>query len=264
MSEANGQPVSVNRASISHGLRRLGVRPRGVLLVHSSLKSLGRVLGGPQAVVAASQDVLTSDGTLVMPTLSYVEIGENRLRFDVRHTRSCTGLVTEVFRTMPGVRRSLHPTHSLAAWGRLRDRIVEGHELCSSPGPLGSPWHRLYELGAQILFLGCSLAVNTMLHCVEEWAPVPHSLKVETQPLEVAGYDGRVIAVPQHRHAGRRSRFYAKMEPLFRQWGCMTVGRVGAAECRLIDSRTMVDRTLQLIREVDPDLFGHNRLPEGC
>ncbi|NIA20800.1 MAG: hypothetical protein GWP05_02260 [Anaerolineaceae bacterium] len=255
--------TTVTREIIVQGLRRLGVRSGGVLLVHSSLKSLGRVEGGPAALIAALQDVVRPRGTLAMPTLSYEEIGPDRPRFDVRRTRSCTGLVTEVFRTMPGARRSLHPTHSLAAWGRLRDEIVDGHERCTSPGPRGSPWRRLVEHDGQILFIGCGLSANTMLHCVEEWAPVPGSLKAEMQPLETVDYEGRVIPTPQHRHAGRHSRFYAKMEPLFEKWGCMKVRQVGQATCRLLESRVMVEETLRLLREVDCRLFTHDRLPEG-
>jgi len=256
------QQPDVTRESLADDLRRLGIAEGDVLLVHSSLRSLGHVEGGPQTVVLALQDVLTPSGTLTMPTLSYEDIGPAQPRFDVTQTPSCTGLITETFRTMPGVRRSLHPTHSLAAWGRLRDHIIEGHERCTSLGPVGSPWHKLFEHGASVLFMGCGLHTNTMLHCVESWASAPGCLNDEVEQLEVVDYEGRVIAVPQHRDAGRRWRFYAKMEPLLEAWGCMRTGRVGNAVCRLIDSRVMVERTLRLLREVDPQFFTHDRLPE--
>jgi aminoglycoside 3-N-acetyltransferase len=48
------------RASIAADLQRLGVRSGQVLMVHSSLSSLGYVLGGAQAVVGALLDVLAS------------------------------------------------------------------------------------------------------------------------------------------------------------------------------------------------------------
>jgi hypothetical protein len=76
-------------------------------------------------------------------------------------------------------------------------------------------------------------------------------------------YDGRVIPSPQHRHAGARSKHYAKMGPLFEAWGCMVTGHVGQAECRLVDSAIMTERTLRLLREADRELFTHDRLPAG-
>ena len=62
--------MPATRAGLVDDLRRLGVRPGMVLLVHSSLSALGWVVGGPVVVIQALQDVLTPDGTLVMPAHS--------------------------------------------------------------------------------------------------------------------------------------------------------------------------------------------------
>jgi len=51
-------------------LRALGVAAGQVLMVHSSLSSLGRVLGGAPAVVRALLAALGPNGTLVMPAFS--------------------------------------------------------------------------------------------------------------------------------------------------------------------------------------------------
>jgi aminoglycoside 3-N-acetyltransferase len=61
-------PVTVH--SLEQDLRALGVKPGMVLLVHSSLSSLGWVCGGAVAVIEALESVLTSEGTLIMPTHS--------------------------------------------------------------------------------------------------------------------------------------------------------------------------------------------------
>src|SRR5215216_7553101 len=61
-------PSPVTRDGLAADLGRLGVRPGSVLLVHSSLSSLGWVCGGAQAVVEALLDALGPDGTLVVPT----------------------------------------------------------------------------------------------------------------------------------------------------------------------------------------------------
>lgn len=58
------------RESIAADLRRLGVEPGMVLIVHSSLSAIGWVNGGPVTILHALKDVLTPTGTLVMPTHS--------------------------------------------------------------------------------------------------------------------------------------------------------------------------------------------------
>src|SRR5689334_9879285 len=58
-------PVTIE--SLCADFAALGVRPGMVLIVHSSLRSLGWVNGGPAAVILALEQVLTPEGTLVMP-----------------------------------------------------------------------------------------------------------------------------------------------------------------------------------------------------
>ena len=56
---------------ITKDLRSLGVKAGDVLLVHSSLSSMGHVEGGAETVIAALRAVLGEEGTLMLPTLSY-------------------------------------------------------------------------------------------------------------------------------------------------------------------------------------------------
>ncbi|MBN1371221.1 MAG: AAC(3) family N-acetyltransferase [Anaerolineaceae bacterium] len=52
-------------AQLVSDLLALGVRPGGVLLVHSSLRSLGPVDGGAEAVVKGLLEALGARGTLL-------------------------------------------------------------------------------------------------------------------------------------------------------------------------------------------------------
>ena len=63
-----GGPAPRTRDSLAGDLRALGIGAGDVLLVHSSLRSLGWVSGGALAVVQALLDVLGPAGTLVVPS----------------------------------------------------------------------------------------------------------------------------------------------------------------------------------------------------
>jgi aminoglycoside 3-N-acetyltransferase len=55
-------------------LLALGVRPGGVLRVHSSLRALGPCAGGPAVVIEGLRMAPGPDGTLLMQALSYTAI----------------------------------------------------------------------------------------------------------------------------------------------------------------------------------------------
>src|SRR5512135_2194444 len=58
------------RESLARDLNALGLGSGQTVIVHSSLSALGWVSGGPVTVVQALMDVITPEGTLVMPTHS--------------------------------------------------------------------------------------------------------------------------------------------------------------------------------------------------
>jgi aminoglycoside 3-N-acetyltransferase len=119
---------------------------------------------------AALDDVLGPEGTLVMPTFTYsFTKGEP---FEATTTPSAVGLLTEAFRTRPGVRRSRDPIFSVAARGRLADRFAEAAtDDCFGPR---SAFALLAEHDAWLACLGCSLDRVTFTHYVEQRAGVDY------------------------------------------------------------------------------------------
>lgn len=172
-------------ASLSSDFLRVGIHSGMTLLVHSSLSSLGWVCGGAIAVIQALMTVLTDEGTLVMPThtgdLSNPARWQNppvpeswwetirstmpAFHPDYTPTRGM-GAIPEVFRNMPGVVRSHHPTVSFAAYGKHAAFVTSNHSLTYSLGNL-SPLARVYDLDGSILLLGVGYGNNTSFHLSE-------------------------------------------------------------------------------------------------
>ncbi|MFF1443961.1 aminoglycoside N(3)-acetyltransferase [Streptomyces sp. NPDC058295] len=181
----------VTRDTLAAELRALGVEPGEILLVHSSLSSLGWVCGGAVAVVRGLLDAIGPDGTLVVPTqsgdLSDPALWSNppvpaqwweRIRatmpaYDPLITPALgVGVIPETVRTWPGALRSAHPQTSFAALGARAAELVEGHAPDCRLGE-HSPLARLEKAGARVLLLGAGYATCTSFHLAEYRIPAP-------------------------------------------------------------------------------------------
>ena len=122
-------------------LINLGVKKGDVLVVHSSLKSMGKVDGGANTVIDALIEVVGKEGTILFPALTYSPC-YSTLKFDVKNTPSCVGYISEVFRNRPDIIRSFHPTHSVCAFGKFAKEITKDHFIDDTPVGENSPFHK--------------------------------------------------------------------------------------------------------------------------
>lgn len=247
-------PSPRTRASLAHDLRQLGVLADMTLIVHSSLRSLGWVCGGPVAVVQALMDVVTENGTIVMPTqttgLSDPAKWENppvprewwQVIYDAMpifdpQTAPSSGMgqIVETFRTWPGVVRSYHPHVSFAAWGWHAHFITEGHALENSLGE-GSPLARIYDLDGWVLLLGVGYDSCTSFHLAEYRAP-----GVKEEMLGAPMLENGQHVWKQYRDIEIDSTIFPKIGADFEETGLVKISRVGSAVARLFSQRQGVD-----------------------
>lgn len=238
-------------------LEDMGIDGQGTLLVHSSMKSIGQVDGGADAVLDVFSEYM-KDGLLVLPTHTWSYIDKDNPKYFVDKSASCVGILTELFRKRPGVVRSLHPTHSVAALGKDAEEFVSGDEQCDTPCARNSAWGKLLDRKAQIMLLGVDLRRNTFMHGVEEWADIPGRITDEHEQLYTVLSDGTEISVPSRRHCGLPwSEHFWKVENLFLKNGVMHLGKFGDAEVRICDAVKITDLLFDMLK-VNPDLFSDN------
>lgn len=237
----------VTEGELVDALRELGVEAGQTLLVHASLSSFGRMIGGEQAVIAALRTAVGPLGTIVMPSQSWQLCDPDFLddpalddtaRTMVRNalpafdpaltpTRSM-GAVSELFRMQPASRRSAHPHRSFSAAGRHAEEIVSTHEF-DSPFGETSPLARLYDLGARIVLLGVGFDKCTALHLAERRAADASRVDVvgNGAPVIVSGvrqwvtWQEPVVDDSEFERIGTR----------FTETGAVAEARVGNARC---------------------------------
>jgi aminoglycoside 3-N-acetyltransferase len=241
--------------SFIHDFEALGLRQGDTVLMHSSFKSLGPIEGGINTLISALLDMLTDRGTLIVPTLSYAYVPVENPMFDVRKTHSCIGAVPEFFRQLPGVYRSLSPTHSAAALGRLARDVTQGQLLDETPVGPNSPFKRLAEAGGKLFFLGCGLGPNTSIHGVEELVEAPYLFLPGLFPFTVVDEEGRCHDISCRRHSFRNGNIvydqhYERVLELLAPKD-KSNGRVGQADCWLLDARAVWE-TAEMTMRKDP------------
>ena len=187
------QASPLTRKDIAAGLRRLGIGAGDGVMVHSSLKSFGPVESGPLTIIEALMDVLTPEGTLLMPTFNHGKPWESGGCgfYDPATIPTINGIIPETFRRLPDVHRSLDPTHAVAAWGKNALRYTQFHHRTLTMGP-DSPLGLLGREGGCAVMLGVGYGTNTYHHVVEMTLGVP-CLGKRTEAYEVRLPGGRSV-----------------------------------------------------------------------
>lgn len=238
---------------IARDVTAVGVRSGGVLLVHSSLSSMGHVPGGAETVIRGLLQALGPDGTLLLPALSYEVVTPWSPVFDVRRTPSNVGIIPETFRTRPGTARSIHPTHSVCAVGPRTAELLADHDRDTTPCGAHSPFHKLPDVDGQILMLGCGLRPNTSMHAIEETVVPPYLFGSPMSCLLIYpdGTTRNKVYTP-HNFRGWSQQYDRVAQVLGGE--ALRQGPVLRAEVHLIEARPLWDAVQQTLRR-DPLAF---------
>ena len=230
-------------------LKRLGIQPGDIILVHSSMRAFGVPELRAKEVIETLMEILTEQGTLLVPALSYETVTREAPIFDIRETKSCVGALSECFRTKYAQYRSVHPTHSVCAWGKYAYSMTVWHALDETPVGPHSPFWQLPLLHGKILMLGCGLKPNTFMHGVEEMARVRYA--VGRHPCLYTLTDGKKHTVRKiyYPHAfGSLIQRYDRLSEVLKEPD-LHLGKGLGADAYLIDAAAAAEAAKAAIRQ---------------
>jgi aminoglycoside 3-N-acetyltransferase len=249
---------SYGTAELLAVLRSLGIRPGDTLMVHAGFNRLSGFKASPSQLVDTLLEAVGPDGHLLMVSMAYSSSAYEYLKqgkvFDVRKTVSHMGLISETFRRRAGVLRSLHPSNPVLAAGPRADWIVTGHESCLHPCGSGSPFEKIAQLHAKVLFYDASIFTQTFFHYMEDMLeeqldfPLFRQELMEVPVIDYSGEARTVRTYPYSEEAIRRRRPEIMTNELDRQ-GLIKRARVGNSRLMLISTDDTVRVVTQLARD---------------
>ncbi|MBU1197118.1 AAC(3) family N-acetyltransferase [Candidatus Micrarchaeota archaeon] len=197
---ASSQPAIVSKKQLVHDFRSMGVRSGDTLLVQTALSCIGFVEGGPNTFIEALIESVGKNGTILIPTFNRPpkSYSDSNFSFDVRKTKTNVGAVAEVFRKRSDVTRSLHPTHSFAAWGNQAKDFLRGHDESDTGFGENTPYDRLVKSGGKILLIGNNN--NSLVHYIELQVGFPLTHKEGRMSVNVTDDNGNLKRVPLKLH----------------------------------------------------------------
>ena len=248
----------ITHSQLVRDLVRLGLQAGDVVMVHASMRAVGKVLGGPDVVIRAILDVVGQSGT-VMAYTDWEHAAQHLTRqdaieavdeslleempaFDPRTSRARReyGILPEFLRTWPGACRSGNPGASVAAVGAKAEWLCADHPLQYGYGP-GSPLAKLVEVQGKVLLLGAPLDTVTLLHFSEHMARLPNKRVIRyREPILV---DGRKVWVEIEEFdtsspvvSGAPEHYFADIVQSYLEAGRGRSGKVGNAQSYLFEA----------------------------
>jgi aminoglycoside 3-N-acetyltransferase len=243
--------MPVTKEKLTEEFRLLGLQSDDVVLVHSSLSKLGFVIGGAVTVIQALMEVV-NNGVILMPT----QTGDNSnpaewknpavpsdwipaiiahmpaFDKDVTPSRGM-GRVPELFRTLPGVKRTSHPIDSFAYYSSKSLTLEQ--PLTPAFGE-ESPLSYLVQQKGKVLLIGVGYDVCTLLHHAETKIASAPKKQMQTSMLvngvrEWVTYEDIDYGLGDYNQLGYA--YERVQKPAIR--------RIGKATIRLIDAASLVD-----------------------
>ena len=245
----------VSREDIADAFRRLGIRLGDTIVPHTSIKAIGWVEDGPQAIAEALLRAVGDQGTLAVPTFTFQRPGNSPVPVIDPKTDSCdVGSINATFLRLDGVRRTTAWHHSFAVAGAAQGALC-GIDPKISPLCEKGIFARLLELDARILLMGVAYTHCTAGHFVECLCQVPYRQMVPL-PAWLRLPDGTLVQKTFDMYVPRTDipyppRDFNRAGDQLERLGKVAITTLGNAYLRLFRLRDWVDLILEHYRNGD-------------
>jgi len=208
----------------------------------------------PEEFITDVISVISSEGALLIPAFTWANVNAEQPYFNAKETEPCDGLIPRRFLRMPGVVRSLHPTHSISAFGKNADKLIANHILDETPVGKNSPIMKMLNHNGKILFVGNVLHACTLMHGVEEIVQSPYCLNEAYTRYIVDNGNGCIIekGMKGHNFHGWGSEYQYIKNIL--EYPHIKTGKVGEADCFLVDAGALLEKGIAKMKH-DPYYF---------
>jgi len=241
-------------------IQALGIQKDDTVTLHTSLKAIGEIdypeKTGADAVLDAFCQCLPN-GLFLVPSHTFSNVRRVPV-FDVQKTLPCIGTLPTVAVQRANAAhargdltciRSLHPAHSMVAFGKNAVSYTDDDRNACTPMPEFGCYRKLYTHHAKILLIGVGLTNNTFIHAIDEYME-PNGVSAP-YPVTAIDYDGS-STLRQVCNAHGPSGTYGKYLPVLTQWGAVTYGKLGNADVMVCDAVKTFDAIVSVWKELNP------------
>lgn len=251
-----------SKKTLMKQLTRLGIKSGDAIMVHASMKAMGWIAGGPQAVVEALMETVTSEGTIVMPAQSAENSEPSywmmppvpkdwhqpiRDQWPAFHPQLTPlrgmGKIADCFHRHPDTIRSMHPAHSFMAWGKHAEDWMSEHPLEDSFGE-GSPLGKMIRADVKILLIGVGFDSCTALHYAEY---AQENRKTSPQGAAIMIEGERVWRT--YECVDMDSDRFPDIADEYRDKDKISKGKLGQSEIMIVDMRPLVEFGIRWLKK---------------
>ena len=229
-----------------------------MVLMHSSLRAVGKVEGGAQGLLDILIEYFTSEGGLLCVPVHTWHNLDKEITLDLTSSDNCLGYFATVAAEDPRGYRTDNPTHSMVIFGdrAKAETVASAEAFVETPTAPESSYGKLYTEDGYVLLVGVAHNRNTYLHAVDEMLGTPNRMDEKVLDVAVRYADGAIVMRPlrlyETDYSEDISERFVKFDIPFRYHRCGNDGFLGNAPTQILSARKMKE-VMELIYNNAPE-----------